>query len=360
MKKCLVILTIIFINLLLSTPSFSGCSMPTDFSVPHTERGVTYSDVLHLYDACAGHEMTLFYNPDNSQGYPAFRVYGGWQWWIQVTEAIWYYDGNLYGCDENNIQLYVPQITNQSIGQMGIDSGCRTNYVSTQNAYNYYSPYALFLSANSFQLTVSPDPVAGGGVASTDQEIECGYNSNNYCQYNYTLNSEVELTAYPNTGYAFAYWEWNGGASSSTNNPETFTMNEALEVTAKFFQTFRNAVGNFKQSSGNGGECVPYVRYETEISYDACNGPAYQCFSQAQAQNYSTGSTPREGAIIVFDIDTSKNMDVGHVGVVKSINGDGTITIHDSNWCLNDCQLVSEHDEYPADFEILGYIYFTP
>ncbi|MEI6587627.1 MAG: peptidoglycan DD-metalloendopeptidase family protein [Candidatus Moraniibacteriota bacterium] len=111
----------------------------------------------------------------------------------------------------------------------------RTILTSSPSGCSGGSPVLTQSCTYTVPLTVSPDPVAGGGVASSDDEIQCGVNQYNYCQYNYPLNTDVELTAYPNAGFAFAYWEWNGGANSSTNNPETFTMDGALGVTAKFY-----------------------------------------------------------------------------------------------------------------------------
>ncbi len=102
----------------------------------------------------------------------------------------------------------------------------------TGTLYNGYWSYVPFDPPP--QLTVSPDPVAGGGVASSDDVIQCGVNQFNYCQANFPLNSEVELEAYPNTGYAFAYWD--DGTSQYTDNPHTFTVSAALGVTAKFIR----------------------------------------------------------------------------------------------------------------------------
>jgi murein DD-endopeptidase MepM/ murein hydrolase activator NlpD len=84
------------------------------------------------------------------------------------------------------------------------------------------------------QLTITRDPQAGGGVISLPQGdgIYCGIDSYTICQLNFNLNSEVELEAYPNTGYAFSYWD--DGTNHIAENPHTFTMDAAKTVTAVF------------------------------------------------------------------------------------------------------------------------------
>lgn len=117
---------------------------------------------------------------------------------------------------------------------------------------------------------------------------------------------------------------------------------------------FRNAVGNFYKKTGKtGGQCVPYVRNETHLPWAACNGPAYQCFSQAQTAGYYTGSIPRVGSIIVFAVQGKMN--VGHVGIVAEINGN-LLTLRDSNW-KDDDEIVREHVVDVSKYIILGYIY---
>lgn len=119
---------------------------------------------------------------------------------------------------------------------------------------------------------------------------------------------------------------------------------------------FRNAVGSFYQTSGNGGQCVIYVRNETIIPYAACNGEAADCFAQAQSQGYHTGSVPRIGSIIVFD-RAAGGLSVGHVAVITAING-SIITLQDSNWSGD--ENIQSHTVDVSTYNILGYIYYTP
>ncbi len=137
---------------------------------------------------------------------------------------------------------------------------------------NYYN-YAAFPSL--FTLTVSRSPEAGGGAASNDDEIQCGYNSNNYCQVDYSINSEVELTAYLNTGYAFAYWD--DGTNQYTDNPHTFTMSGNMGVGAVFLPVLQFPLSGTLESrikehfvwgdTWTPGEC-PTGTYEKHVGID--------------------------------------------------------------------------------------------
>jgi|GEM_PF-5153335 len=207
-------------------------------------------------------------------------------------------------------------------------------------------------SASTPLLTVTRNPEAGGGVASSDDEIQCGVNQLNYCQATFLLNSEVELEAFPNTGYAFTYWD--DGTNQYTDNPHTFTMDGAKEVTAAFSPPVRCATGDFRFNiDDTGGECVAYVRDETDIEI---YGNAYTWYQTAIDDGYWVGSTPEVSAIIVFA--SQDGMSNGHVGIVKEKLDATHLRLRDSNWGLDG--LVDEHTIDLSNFTILGYIYCTP
>ena len=91
---------------------------------------------------------------------------------------------------------------------------------------------------------------------------------------------------------------------------------------ATAYETFRCSADSFRKNVGDDGdECVLYVRDETDILNTAFYGEAYTCFDKAKNAGYATGSDPKESAIIVFNIDNSKDMPVGHVGIVKKVDG---------------------------------------
>lgn len=214
-------------------------------------------------------------------------------------------------------------------------------------------------------LTTNLDPSGGGGVVSIPEGdgIYCGIGGYNICQFDFQKNSDVEIQAYPADGWAFAYWEWNNGASSSTENPMTINMDSAKTVKAKFYRTFRNAVGSFRKNigDGTGGQCLDYVEYETDLPNEVCVGDAGDCYDQARAAGYAVGSTPREGSIVVFAKVPNTSLSHGHVGIVKYYDtANNKIIVHESNWCDNNCEIVGEHEEILGTHTIVGYVYYTP
>jgi surface antigen len=122
-------------------------------------------------------------------------------------------------------------------------------------------------------------------------------------------------------------------------------------------KSFQCTAGNFDVVIGD--ECVLYVRSETGIPPEACHGEAADCFEQAQAAGYATGSEPRESAIIVFDRVPGTALSVGHVGIVASHVGD-QVSMHDSNWV--GYHTIGDHTETvgPNGYAIKGYIYCAP
>lgn len=205
-------------------------------------------------------------------------------------------------------------------------------------------------SGTDTQLTIILSPQAGGTVSSYPEGLSC---VDDTCQGDFSPEN-VSVTATPSTDWAFAYWD--DGTTNLYDNPLTVMMNGDKSLTAKFFRTFRNAVGDFRQSSGDGDECVIYVRNETDILYAACNGEAADCLDQAQSAGYSTGSAPMIGSIIVFN-RASGALSSGHVGIVTGINGT-EITMQDSNWVAY--HTIGNHMVDVSGYSIAGYIYYTP
>lgn len=119
--------------------------------------------------------------------------------------------------------------------------------------------------------------------------------------------------------------------------------------------TCDNITNGFKVNLGSwGGQCVPYVRKETGIEYECCNGYAKNCYDQAQACGYEVGSTPELGSIVTFN--SWNGNPYGHVGIVIDIDENGgRIKLRHSNWHLN--ELVSEEWVNMNRLPIKGYIY---
>ncbi len=124
-------------------------------------------------------------------------------------------------------------------------------------------------------------------------------------------------------------------------------------------QTFTCTKGVFRDSIGKNkgdvdGQCVMYVRYETGILSSGCNGEAWRCYQEAITAGYTVGQKPRKSAIVVFNKVGTGALSVGHVGIVKSVDGN-KILIRDSNWVAP--YTVGEHQEDITERDILGYIY---
>jgi surface antigen len=105
-------------------------------------------------------------------------------------------------------------------------------------------------------------------------------------------------------------------------------------------------------SSGHNGYpygwCTYYAASRRNVPSNLGNGG--QWLSSAQAHGYSTGSTPQPGAIIV----TGESW-YGHVGIVESVNPDGSAVISEMNY--NGWGVVSSRTISPGNPVVKGYIY---
>ena len=98
--------------------------------------------------------------------------------------------------------------------QLGIYCDCEWEWSTDYGRIVYFT-----VTDANFILTVDVD---GNGSVSVDPEL-------NY----YPLDSLVNLTANPNSGWSFSSWS---GDISSSNNPESIIMNSDKSVTAHFIQ----------------------------------------------------------------------------------------------------------------------------
>ncbi|MFA5994193.1 MAG: CHAP domain-containing protein [Parcubacteria group bacterium] len=218
---------------------------------------------------------------------------------------------------------------------------------------------AVFTSVAS-NVNVYPDTLKGSVVSGElNPLINCS-DAGNTCSASYMGGDVVSLSANSKQGYKFVRWE-ECGAELSTSQKMSFTMGGERNITPVFEvvagNSFQCKVANFDIITGD--ECVIYVRNETGISSTACSGEAADCFEQARAAGYATGSTPRESAIIVFDRVPGTALSVGHVGIVTGYSGN-RVSIHDSNWIGH--HVIGDHTETigTSGYSIKGYIYCAP
>lgn len=95
------------------------------------------------------------------------------------------------------------------------------------------------------------------------------------------------------------------------------------------------------------GYCTWYVAQKRFVPW---GGNAGTWLYNAKAQGYSTGKTPKKGAIVV----TTESRYYGHVAIVESV-GDGTITVSEMNY--NAWGKVNRRTLPTANRSIKGYIY---
>jgi surface antigen len=368
MKKLALTLTMIF-SCVLSVFSVNVFAFSLLHDLPYARpNGVTYTEVMATRDST--HTYYAYYDIPVNGSIPDI-IRWGFDWGIAFGCNSPYctspgYHLYMITCDQNNSNCtdgYDTGTGTEIVGSGLLAPTCwNDSYLKTSRNFmwhgNYYGlcgvgdvTYGTYFSANYVpqQLTITLSPQAGGSVTSDPTGLSC---SDNTCQGNFY--GDVSLTATASTGWAFAHWD--NGTTNLYSNPLTVTMNSAKTLTAKFFKTFRCAVGDFHQTSGYYGECVLYVRYETGIPWADFNGEADTTFQQAIDNGYATGSEPRESAIVVFDRFSIP--DVGHVGIVTYINGND-IWIQDSNWNLDG--YVHNHEMQDiTQYSIKGYIYCTP
>gem|GEM_PF-2503570 len=144
------------------------------------------------------------------------------------------------------------------------------------------------------KLTIIINPAESGTVTSNPAGIDCPSTS---CQSAFGLNSNVDVTATPSTDWAFAYWEWNEGGSSATDNPHTFTMSESLEVKAVFKPILKFPLSGTLEQRGN-----PLLNFGNSWTYGECPTGTYETH---------TG--------IDLTATYGEEVNVAHDGVVKEI-----------------------------------------
>ncbi len=110
--------------------------------------------------------------------------------------------------------------------------------------YNGYSTTSFFKSFNGYfrcvrggssiktvDLAVTVDPAEGGTIASSPDGLVC---SGNTCQGSFNEGTSVTLTASPNAGWIFNYWD--DGTACYPENSRTIIMDGNKMITAKFSQ----------------------------------------------------------------------------------------------------------------------------
>jgi surface antigen len=105
------------------------------------------------------------------------------------------------------------------------------------------------------------------------------------------------------------------------------------------------------------GECVWFVRAVRPDTLPTTlpDSYAYRMWENAGAAGWHRGQTPKPGAVMV--IGNVRVPPTGHVAIVQSVNGDGTIDVWDSNWSGSLDRLVRKRRLTDPTNGLLGYLY---
>jgi surface antigen len=90
-------------------------------------------------------------------------------------------------------------------------------------------------------------------------------------------------------------------------------------------------------------QCVPFVR---ELSGINIHGDAYTWWDQAAQQGYQRGQAPALGAVLV--LAKSSRLSVGHVAMVRRIDGPRRIEVTHANWGMDEYTRRLVHDSMPV------------
>lgn len=117
----------------------------------------------------------------------------------------------------------------------------------------------------------------------------------------------------------------------------TYSSNKTYVENANNNQTQRASSPSYDGSYNPypAGECVTHAfdrRAQLGKGVSGSWGNASNWASAASSQGYEVNNSPSQGAIIQTGAYQNGSGWAGHVGVVESVNNDGSITISESNW----------------------------
>ena len=90
-------------------------------------------------------------------------------------------------------------------------------------------------------------------------------------------------------------------------------------------------------------QCVPFVR---ELSGVDIHGDAYTWWDSAAAQGYRRGHAPQLSAVLV--LAKSDRLSLGHVAMVRRIDGPRKIEVTHANWGMDEYTRRLVHDSMPV------------
>lgn len=147
------------------------------------------------------------------------------------------------------------------------------------------------------------------------EEVSYDYDYSNETNNNVAQAAEIDYNTYDDT------YSSNETYVENTNN------NQTQHVSSPSYD------GSYNPYPA--GECVTHAfdrRAQLGKGVSGSWGNASNWASAASSQGYEVNNSPSQGAIIQTGAYQNGSGWAGHVGVVESVNNDGSITISESNW----------------------------
>ena len=180
-----------------------------------------------------------------------------------------------------------------------------TSFILTGEKLTIY-----FVEPEVVEETIVEEPVVEEPVVE-----EVSYDYSNETKNNVAQAAEIDYNTYDNT------YSSNETYVENTNN------NQTQHASSPSYD------GSYNPYPA--GECVTHAfdrRAQLGKGVSGSWGNASNWASAASSQGYEVNNSPSQGAIIQTGAYQNGSGWAGHVGVVESVNNDGSITISESNW----------------------------
>jgi hypothetical protein len=148
--------------------------------------------------------------------------------------------------------------TSPSPGTYTYTYGSSVTVTATASSGYYFNHWSLdgtAVTANPYTLTMAADHTLAAyfsyNPTLTISVSGSGTTSPSPGTYTYSYGAQVQVTATPSSGYYFAEWSVDGGASWSYSNPITITMTASHSLMAYFYS-----------NGGGGGGCPILYTYD--------------------------------------------------------------------------------------------------
>ena len=230
-------------------------------------------------------------------------------------------------------------------GWSGACSGTGTCQVTMNQAKNITATFTL----KKYALTVTKTGNGNGNV--TGQGISCGSD----CSEQYDNNTQVNLTATPNTGSSFTSWS---GACSGSSPSCQVTMNQTRSVTAIFTQKHELTIGKAGTGQGSvtgqgiscGTDCAEQYDKNTQVILTATpnTGSRFISWNGACSGSLSLCSVPMTAAQTVtatFEGPPIANQCVQSMTPTYLTHGSGIETGTVTVTAAANCQWIAESNK---------------